>query len=205
MCKLLTDQCKKKTCKVKSSLGCISKAVQRGLNIHQQENRLTLSPCDNGQLEKCGSTSMRPIPISPVGTPSLCNVRLGSLRSSCVCVCVLVCVYKSMSATYIQGWPTSHVEFSVRLALFGMLQAASLLMSWRWMSTSVNVPLPPWVPFHLSNSLSLSFCLCQVGGERCRRLLYRFVEIFLIHVSSVCLASVSRITIEQMPCFVYAS
>lgn len=92
-----------------------------------------------------------PIPIRPVGSALVC-----------VCVC--------MSITHVQGWPGSHVEFSVRLALFGMLQAASFLMSRRWMSTGVNVPWLLWVPFHLSNSLSLSFYLYQAGTEF-RRLL----------------------------------
>lgn len=54
----------------------------------------------------------------------------------------------------------SHVEFSVRPALFGMLQAASSLMSRRWMNTGVNVPWLPWVPLHLPNSLFLSPLLC---------------------------------------------
>lgn len=74
-----------------------------------------------------------------------------------VCECVPV--------TRVQGWPASHGEFSVRLTLFGMLQAASFLMSQRWMSTGVNVPSLPWVPFHLSNSLSLPFYLYQAGTE----------------------------------------
>ena len=73
----------------------------------------------------------------------------------CTCVCVRVC-------HMFKGWPASHVEFSVRLALFGMLPAACFLMSRRWMSTGVNVPRAPLgaiPPFQLSLPLSPSFSI----------------------------------------------
>lgn len=116
---------------------------------------------------------------------------------------MLVCVYKRTSATHIRGWPTAHVEFSIRRPLFGMLQAASLLMSWRWMSTSVNVPLLPWVPFHLSNSLSPSFCPCQGGGENCSWLLsvcLDFPHSFVFCISNVSVSYYGRIDVMLCVC-----
>lgn len=70
--------------------------------------------------------------------------------------CVRACL------SHVQGWPASHVEFSVRLVLFGMLPAACFLMSRRWMSTGVNVPRPPLgaiPPFQLSLPLSPSLSI----------------------------------------------